>query len=161
MSMCRRRGRGVGCVRRRFEVERAGAWHADALAAVHRAAFPPGAQWGADAMALQLGLPGVFGWIDAAGGMLLARVAGGEAEILTLAVTPEARGAGLGGRLLRAAMAEAVDRGARTMVLEVGEGNEVGRRLYSGAGFVVVGRRRNYYGGGEDALVMRAGPADL
>lgn len=137
-------------------MERAGVWHAEALAALHRAAFPPGAQWGSDAMALQVGLPGAFGWIDEAGGMVLARVAGDEGELLTLAVTPEARGAGLGGRLLRAAMAEAGDRGAMTMVLEVAEGNEAGRRLYGRAGFAVVGRRRGYYGGGEDALVMRA-----
>jgi ribosomal-protein-alanine N-acetyltransferase len=41
-------------------------------------------------------------------------------------------------------------------VLEVAEGNQAGRRLYGRAGFAVVGRRRGYYGGGEDALVMRA-----
>ena len=137
-------------------MERAGAWHAEALAAIHRAAFPPGAQWGADVMALQLGLPGVFGWIDGAGGMVLARVAGDEAEILTLAVAPEAQGMGLGGRLLRAAMVEAAGRGAVSIVLEVGEQNKVGRLLYSRAGFAWVGRRRLYYGGVEDALVMRA-----
>ena len=138
-----------------MSMDAAEVWHAEALALIHREAFSPGAQWGADAMALQLGLPGVFGWIDAAGGMVLARVAGDEAEILTLAVTPGGRGVGLGGRLLRAAMTEAAARGAASLVLEVAEGNEAGRRMYARAGFVVVGRRRGYYGGGEDALVMR------
>lgn len=131
--------------------------HAAALALIHAAAFPPGARWGADAMWLQLGLPGAFGLIDAAGGMVLARVAGDEAEILTLAVAPAEQRRGVGGRLLRAAMAEAATRGAVSMVLEVAERNMAGRGLYAGAGFVGVGRRRGYYGGGEDALVLRAG----
>ena len=130
--------------------------HAAALALIHASAFPTGARWGAEAMALQLGLPGAFGWIDPAGGMALARVAADEAEVLTLAVAPQARRRGLARRLLAAVMAEAADRGARSMALEVAAGNEAGRALYEAAGFEPVGRRRGYYPGGEDALVLRA-----
>ena len=108
-------------------------------------------------MALQLGLPGAFGWIDAGGGMVLARVAGDESEILTLAVLAVARRRGLGGQLLRQAMATAATRGAASMVLEVGAGNVAALALYGVAGFVAVGRRRDYYGPGADAVIMRAG----
>jgi [ribosomal protein S18]-alanine N-acetyltransferase len=130
--------------------------HAAALAAIHAASFPPASSWGADAMALQLGLPGAFGFIDARGGIVLARVAADEAEILTLAVTPEARRQGLGAALLRRAMDEAAARSAGAMFLEVGEKNAPARALYATAGFAQIGRRRHYYPDGEDALVLRA-----
>ena len=137
-------------------MERAGAFHAPALALIHGQAFPAGGRWGADAIGLQLALPGAFGWIDAAGGMVLARVAADEAEILTLAVVPQARRQGLGGRLLRAAMADAALRGALSMVLEVASANTAALALYARTGFAAVGRRPGYYAAGEDAVIMRA-----
>ena len=60
--------------------------HAAALAAIHAAAFPAGEAWGADAIALQVALPGAFGLIDERGGMLLARVAADEADARAAAV---------------------------------------------------------------------------
>jgi len=129
---------------------------AAALAAIHGAAFPPSEAWEEEAFRLQLGLPGVFGLIDAAGGMVLARVADEEAEVLTLAVVPVSRRHGLGGALLDAALREARDRGARAMFLEVSEANQTARRRYAEAGFVEVGRRRRYYADGADALLLRA-----
>src|SRR5580658_7161355 len=95
-------------------LEAAGVAHAAAMAAIHGAAFPPNEAWGADAFALQLALPGVFGWLDRRGGVILARVAADEAEVLTLAVAPEARRQGIGTRLFDAAMSLAASRGART-----------------------------------------------
>ena len=83
------------------------AGYAVALAAIHGAAFPAGERWGRDAMALQMELPGVFALIDSRGGMVMARVAADEAEILTLAVVPPARRHGLGRRLVEAAAVEA------------------------------------------------------
>ncbi len=130
--------------------------HAAALASIHAEAFPPGARWGAEAMALQLALPGAFGWIDPAGGMVLARVAADESEVLTLAVMPGARRQGVARRLLARTMAEAAERGAASMVLEVAAGNDAARALYAAAGFRPVGRRPGYYAGGTDALVLRA-----
>lgn len=130
---------------------------AAALAAIHGAAFPPSEAWGAEAIGLQLGLPGVFGLIDAAGGMVLARVAGEEAELLTLAVVPANQCHGLGRALLDAALRETRDRGARAVFLEVSEANQPARGLYAAAGFVEVGRRRRYYADGTDALVLRTG----
>lgn len=129
--------------------------HAAALAAIHAAAFPPRERWGEDAMALQLGLPGAFGLIDARGGMVLARVAADEAEILTIAVLPESRRQGLGRALLEAAAAEAAGRGAVALFLEVSAGNHPAQALYATCGFLPVGQRRRYYADGADALVLR------
>ena len=130
--------------------------HAAALAAIHAASFPPAEQWGADAMALQLGLPGAFGLYHLGGGMVLARAVADEAEILTIAVMPERRRGGLGAGLLRAAMAGAAARGAHGMFLEVAVTNLAARGLYERHGFVKVGERPRYYPGGGDALVLRA-----
>ena len=135
-------------------MERAGSAHAGALAAIHAAAFPAGERWGAAVMAAQLDLPGVFGWIDGRGGMVLARAVADEAEVLTLGVAAGARRLGVGRGLLGAAMAEAAARGAGRMFLEVSERNSGAVRLYLGAGFAVVGRRRAYYVDGGDALVL-------
>ncbi len=134
----------------------AGLAHAATLAAIHRAAFPARESWGADAFAMQLALPGVFGLLDESGGVLLARVATDEVELLTLAVVPTARRQGIGRGLLNAAMRQAALHGAQTMVLEVSETNEPARALYGAAGFVAVGRRKRYYADGTDALILRA-----
>ncbi|MGX9966386.1 GNAT family N-acetyltransferase [Roseomonas sp. F4] len=124
-------------------------------ARLHAASFPVGEAWGADAIALMLELPGCFGVLRPGQGFVLARVAADEAEILTLAVVPAARRAGLGAALLAEAMAGAVLRGARAMFLEVSAGNVAARSLYAAAGFAEVGRRQRYYPDGSDALVLR------
>lgn len=80
-----------------------------------------------------------------------------EAELLNIAVSPDARRQGIGRLLLgglRAALAPAV----RCLHLEVRAGNAAAIALYEGEGFVPVGRRRGYYPAGdgrEDALLMR------
>lgn len=134
--------------------------HTEAMAAIHAAAFPPEERWNANVMGLQLGILGGFGFVDPDGGMVLARVAADEAEILTIAVLPELQGRGLGRWLLDAAMEEARRRGARVMFLEVATGNAPALALYTRAGFVRVGERKRYYPGGGDALVMRVGLGD-
>ncbi len=130
--------------------------HAAVLALIHASAFAPASRWGAEAMALQLSLPGAFGHVDPGGGFVLARVVLDEAEILTLAVVPERRRQGLGAGLLRRAMRTAAARGAASMVLEVAADNAAARALYARHGFEHVGRRRRYYPGGADALILRA-----
>lgn len=86
----------------------------------------------------------------------MATVVGEEAEIATLAVALEARGHGLGERLLRELMHASAMRDARRVFLEVRPSNASARRLYERLGFFECGRRRNYYADGEDALIMRA-----
>jgi ribosomal-protein-alanine N-acetyltransferase len=127
---------------------------APALAALHAAAFPPAEAWGADAIALMLGLQGGFGFGLDGQGFILARAVAGEAEILTLAVTPAARRQGIAGALLGAAMVEAQYRDATVMFLEVSDNNTAARGLYGQAGFRQIGLRRRYYADGSDALVL-------
>lgn len=129
--------------------------HAPAMAAIHAAAFPPGEAWGTDAISLQLALPGAFGLIDERGGMLLGRVIVDEAEVLTLAVAPQARRQGIARALLEAARNETRLRGGRTIFLEVAVGNTPGRELYCRFGFTEAGRRHRYYPDLSDALVLR------
>ncbi|HEY5300445.1 MAG TPA: GNAT family N-acetyltransferase [Acetobacteraceae bacterium] len=130
--------------------------HAAALAAIHAAAFPPATAWDAQAFAGQLASPWVFGLIDAAGALILARVAADEAEILTLAVVPSARRRGLATALVGRAMRQAATRGASAMFLEVAETNVAALSLYAGMGFRPAGRRPRYYPDGVDALVLKA-----
>ncbi len=130
--------------------------HASAMAAIHRAAFPPEESWSRDVILLQLGIPSTFGLIHSLGGMVLARVAADEAEILTLAVSPEQRRRGLGSALLRAAMHRAAALGAHSMFLEVAVTNDAARALYDLLGFTEAGLRRRYYTDGTDALVLRS-----
>ena len=128
---------------------------APALAAIHASAFAPPLAWSKDAFALQLAMPGVFGLLDARGGMILARITADEAEILTLAVTPETRRQGLARALLQAAMTTMEAEGAASVVLEVAVGNIAARALYRESGFIEAGRRPAYYADGSDALILR------
>ncbi len=80
-----------------------------------------------------------------------------EAELLNIAVLPDARRQGIGRSLLRALRA-ALAPEVRSLYLEVRAGNAPAIALYEGEGFVRVGLRRGYYpaaGGREDALLLR------
>ena len=129
--------------------------HAEPLAAIHAAARPGGEQWTAATIAMLLDLPGVFGLLDPAGAMLLARRAADQAEILALAVVPSARRAGRARALLAAAEARAKENGVRELFLEVAASNAAARALYAAAGYREAARRRRYYRDGDDALVLR------
>ena len=133
---------------------RASPAHAEAMALLHAAAFPVPERWSAAAFATQLALPGVFGLLDERGGFALARVIADEAELLTIAVHPEARRLGLGRALLKAVLAEAARCGAETVFLEVAKANAPARALYAGLAFAPVGHRSGYYAS-DDALVLR------
>lgn len=78
-----------------------------------------------------------------------------EADVQTIAVAPRSQGRGLGRQLLDALLDEARRRGCTQVFLEVLDTNEAAIALYERAGFERQGRRRDYYGPGADALVMR------
>ena len=92
----------------------------------------------------------------------IGRVAGPEAELLTLAVLPAARRRGLATLLVGAFEAQAVARGAEECLLEVAETNAAARALYAGLGYLAAGRRPGYYrplgAAPVDALVLRKRP---
>ena len=139
--------------------------HAALLAALHERSFTPEQSWDCAAMEALLDMPGCFACLHeavdpshAAGpmprGMAMLRVTADEAEVLTIAVLPAARGRGVGAALLEEAVAESARRGAARMFLEVAEGNAAARALYDRQGFAPVGRRRDYYPDGSHALVL-------
>jgi ribosomal-protein-alanine N-acetyltransferase len=140
---------------RTMGLRRAGIADAPVLAAIHAAGFPPGEAWPAAALRELLEQPGVFGLIDPAGGMIMARVAADEAEVLTLAVAPQARRQGRGTALLGDAAAICARHGAARFFLEVSSTNAPAMALYTAAGFGAVGRRPRYYIDGSDAILMR------
>jgi ribosomal-protein-alanine N-acetyltransferase len=79
---------------------------------------------------------------------------GDEVHILNLAVHPHARRSGTGRALVERVLADAAARHAASVSLEVRHDNDAAMALYRGLGFLAVGRRRNYYGQGEDAIMM-------
>ncbi len=89
--------------------------------------------------------------------------AGGQADVLTIAVATTRWGQGVGSVLLRQLLAEAKDRGCTEVFLEVRADNARAQRLYHWWGFADIGIRRGYYQpSGTDAIVMRrslTGPA--
>ncbi|CAN5197298.1 ribosomal protein S18-alanine N-acetyltransferase [soil metagenome] len=78
-----------------------------------------------------------------------------QADIQTIAVLESARRNGLGRVLMQQLIAEARDRGARELFLEVRADNPSAQALYGSLGFEQIAQRPNYYGPGHDAFVMR------
>jgi ribosomal-protein-alanine N-acetyltransferase len=88
-------------------------------------------------------------------GILIARVAADEFEILNLAVGKARRRRGVATQLVGAALEYARTAGALKTYLEVRASNEGGIALYARMGFCVCGRRPNYYRNpAEDALLL-------
>lgn len=114
-----------------------------ALAALHAACFRTPPPWrAADFEALLADRFTRLHMAPMGTGFLLGRVIGPEAEILTLAVAPEARRQGLA-RGLVADFAAAHE--AARILLEVAADNTPARALYAACGFHPVGRRPGYY----------------
>lgn len=122
------------------------------LAAIHAASFTHPPPWSASDLQSAVESAGAFLLRDGQG-FLIGRAIAGEAELLTLATHPDARGRGIGGRLIAAFLARA-RKDADTAFLEVAADNAVAIRLYTAHGFSAVGRRPRYYGR-VDAIVMR------
>ena len=132
---------------------------AEAMAATHAACFAGGRPrpWTAAEFAALRDQRGVF-LLGDAGAFLWGRSIAGEAELLTLAVAPPRRRAGLARGLLRDFARTARETGAAEAFLEVASDNVAARALYAGQGWLEAGRRRRYYGPETDAIVMRLGP---
>ncbi len=133
--------------------------HCEAAAALHAACFTAG--WSASGFRSFLSQSDVYGFaaIDLDGvllGLVLARSAAGEAELLTLATLPEARRRGIAWKLMQAVLERTWQSDAQRLVLEVSARNETAVGLYRRCGFVEIGLRRDYYAsaGKQDALVM-------
>lgn len=114
-----------------------------------------GEAWTMPQCAGLLPMPGVWLTLARTGGEVagfsLSRIVVDEAELLLLAVRPDAQRSGIGKSLLDHFERIAAARGARRLHLEVRDGN-VALNLYKRAGFTLVGRRRRYYNGGDGQL---------
>ncbi|MDO5658952.1 MAG: GNAT family N-acetyltransferase [Paracoccus sp. (in: a-proteobacteria)] len=126
----------------------------DDLAALHARCFTTPRPWGPAEMADMLSAPGVF-LLPAPQGFLIGRTIADEAELLTLAVAPEARRGGIGRALVTRFAHAARDRGATAAFLEVAADNAPALALYHRAGWQDAGRRRGYYAPDLDAIIMR------
>lgn len=126
----------------------------DALAALHLRCFERPRPWSADEFASLLAARGVF-LLGAPDGFLMGRVIADEAELLTLAVAPEARRTGTGRGLIATFAGRAAGMGAQQAFLEVADDNLAARALYRATGWLEAGVRRRYYGPATDAIVMR------
>jgi len=128
------------------------------LAHIHAACFATPRPWTSDEFAALLAAHGTFLAALPPHGFALGRTIADEAELLTLAVAPEARRRGLGRTLLADYSATARTRGAAQSILEVSAENLPAQALYTGAGYRITGRRPRYYitpdGRAIDALVM-------
>lgn len=127
------------------------------MAALHAHCFTTPRPWSAAEFAALVADPLCFP-LATPQGLLIGRAVAGEAELLTLAVAPEARRRGEGRRLLADFLDEAAARTAETAFLEVAADNTAAIALYTAGGFAVTGRRPRYYrrpdGTPLDALVM-------
>jgi len=151
--------------RRDYAVEPLEPRHGGDLAILHREDFVR--PWSQEEFAALLADAHVFGYavreVGRRGpplGFVLARLAAGEAEILTIAVARNNRNAGLGWKLMDAVLRQLHAERAEALFLEVDETNAPALALYRRVGFHQVGKRAGYYDGAAvgqktAALVMR------
>lgn len=131
----------------------------DAVAALEAGSFST--PWDARTFAGLLQRKPVELWVGELAGEVVAYTVlwciGEEGELANLAVAPEHRGKGVGGRLLDRVLEVARGRGVLSLYLEVRESNMGARALYRNRGFQEVGRRKSYYDRPrEDARVLVA-----
>jgi ribosomal-protein-alanine N-acetyltransferase len=87
-------------------------------------------------------------------GFIIGFVSGEWGKVVTLDVLPERRGEGLGRGLMEALEEEMTSQGAGASLLEVAVENRGALSLYSKLGYVKAAILEDYYGPGEDALLM-------
>ena len=129
--------------------------HLDALAAIERACFAE--PWSADALREELGR-GIFLTAEADGaavGYVGCQTVLDEGYITNVAVSPGFRRQGAARALLAELETRARAQELSFVTLEVRASNDAAIALYTGAGYVPVGRRKNFYRAPvEDAVLM-------
>ncbi|MFN7696444.1 MAG: ribosomal protein S18-alanine N-acetyltransferase [Deltaproteobacteria bacterium] len=85
-------------------------------------------------------------------GYVLGWVAGGEAQLMSIAVEPGRRERGIGRALLARFLEAMAEERVTDVVLEVRAGNLAARSLYEAFGFEMQGVRARYYADGEDGV---------
>ena len=80
---------------------------------------------------------------------------GVEADVLTVAVLPEYARKGIATHFMGELEKWSKEKQALAMMLEVGTENTSAIALYEKLGYQTIATRKNYYGQGQDAFVMR------
>jgi ribosomal-protein-alanine N-acetyltransferase len=130
---------------------------ATSCAALHAKCFSSPRPWSESEFAAYLIDPLVIFCGDA-DGFALGRVVVDEAELLTIAVSPDHRRRGLGYRLMVDFLSQGAARAAKKCFLEVAANNHAAIGLYRSQGFQETARRAGYYrqtdGAAIDAVVL-------
>ena len=145
------------------EFRRVGEEAADLLTRIHEECFPK--YWNREAFTDFFAVEHTFTTLvlsplpeGEAMAMMVYRIAGDQADIITLAVRPAFQRRGLAASMLGNALADCRELGVEKMFLEVEADNAAAITLYEHAGFTHVTRRKLYYqqldGSLTDALVM-------
>lgn len=148
------------------QVTRAQADDLDPIMALEQAGFAPTERWSRTSWQTQLTEPALRVLVARSGrvedrierrvdGVIALRLAGDTADLDRIVVAPHVRRSGVGRRLITAGLAEARDAGAERMLLEVRSDNHPALQLYRSVGFDGLTVRRDYYGPGQDAVIMR------
>ena len=131
----------------------------EALWRLDQECFPPGISYSRRELNLYIRRRGAFTLVavGAASGEIAGFIVayGGVAgHIITIDVNPEARRAGLGSLLLRAAEERLLASGSRSVGLETAVDNRSALAFYKRHGYHVVRTWPRYYSNGVDALVL-------
>jgi [ribosomal protein S18]-alanine N-acetyltransferase len=155
---------GFGKTRAPLFIRQSEMTDASAIAALHAMSFDR--PWGLMEFERLLAEENIVSHVAAAGsgagkaeGFALSRIAADEAEVLSIAVSPERRGEGVARRLLETHREVLLLSRVRVLFLEVEDSNAPALALYARQGFREVSRREAYYrkadGSAATALVMR------
>jgi ribosomal-protein-alanine N-acetyltransferase len=118
--------------------------------------------WSADSFSRELSLPFsriIIGTVEAGrenrfAGFLCRWLVADECHILNIAVHPNFRRSGVAVTLISEAINEVKAKKAAVITLEVRRSNVAARSLYRKLLFQERRVRKNYYGAGEDAIIM-------
>lgn len=138
-----------------------------AIMALERAGFADSAQWSEqgwiDELAHDLRTvltatrtePAATTQSPALLGVISLQTVGESSDLHRVVVDPQSRRHGVGTALVLSGLAAVAELGARQVILEVEYDNESAIALYQRLGFEQFGARSNYYGPGQDALIMK------
>lgn len=123
------------------------------LAEIHQQSFDKG--WSVEDIESYLNRETCFGiWFEPVG-FILFEIVEKECEIKTLAILPKHRRQKLAEILCNEMGHLCAELDVYKIFLEVSEKNEPAKKLYTKLGYKEFNRRKDYYGKGEDALLLQ------
>ena len=129
-----------------------------AIMALERAGFPESEQWSERSWTGELlgeGRTVLLARAEQVLGVIALRSTGEAGDLHRLVVAPGHRRLGIGAALVRAGLDALRHHGVRAVLLEVDYANEPAIALYQRLGFEQLTARRDYYGPGQHALILK------